>query len=1328
MAEIDSLSISIAASAEKANKSINSIITSLGKLSNALKIDTSGLENIGKNIGLGEVSKQIKTVSENIGSMGTKLSQSMRPVQEQAGKVAKTLEQMTAQYADLGKGFELKGSTAYIQKQIDNLSNSLSKANLKKQELEASGEISGKTYEYAIRDAIKYANQIESLTNQLAKMKSEQPKFAFDISGIEKAKETIESAGESIRESVALPESAFNYNAEAMAAVFGEAAVGIQNYSQAVEKFGQNAGKVLNESIQTENIEEKLKLLKIPEIKEENLNKLQNSLAKTEAKLEKLRANLANGLTMGRITQSIDDKGFVRLREQIALAEKESDALRSKIGQLQDTAKNTQGTDKLKSSISGIQTVAKAINQAFSKVLSVLKRLEKGIRNVILKIGKAIKSMFSLKSATEKSNTSFSGGLKTILKYSLGIRSLYALFNKLRNAIKEGMKNLVQYSEETNTSISLLNNSLMQLKNASAAMASPLLNAFAPALNQIIQLVIKATNYINQLLSTLMGKSTWIRAKELTDSWADSIKKAGKAANAAIRPFDELKVISMPSGGVAGEETAAEDMFETLPIESKFEQLANKIKDIADQIFTPFRSAWENQEQFVMDSWKYGLAEIGILAKSAGNDFLSVWNQPETISILDNILIIIGDIGIAVGKLADNFKAAWSASETGKTILQNIRDIFGIIVDNVKNAASYTIEWAANIDFSPLLESFKNWSESLKPAIEGISGILLDFYEQVLLPLGKWTLEKGLPELLDVFTEFNEKVDWSALRGNLAEFWTHLEPFAETVGEGLIIFVGKISDAIADFTNSDSFTNFLDNLGEWMDSIAPEDIENGIVDGLKKLTKAIIGLEIAIIGLTALKGLAELVDIFTKLAPLIGVIGEALSSLKIVKMFSMWSEGAYTLGESFMATFGVGGIIVASLAAVAAGLAYVYNKNEEVRESFSQATSAIRDGLQPALEFYNDTLLPGLQAGWDRILEVLKPLTDFVEGVFTSIWQDMINPALTYIGETVLPMVTGAFRNLWNKVLVPLGSFLADVLEPVIKIVSDVLSMLWQNVVVPLAKAIGNILGKAFEALVDTFNFVVDQIQPVIKIFQFLWDNVLKPIVNYLWDTLKPVFEEVFSAIGGLIDGLGKIFGGLIDFISGVFTGNWEKAWNGIKDIFKGVWNGIVSIVEGVINIIIKGINNFLSKFDGIADAFGSIIGIDINIPQIPELNLPKFAKGALAMKHTFAEIGEMNRPEAVLPLTDTKAMRVIADSILENASYGGETGYGESYGGGTNDLLLETRKQNQLLEQQNQLLQAILSKPNVGDDYIVDTMRTWYGSQKIRMFGESAILDPILG
>ena len=533
----------------------------------------------------------------------------------------------------------------------------------------------------------------------------------------------------------------------------------------------------------------------------------------------------------------------------------------------------------------------------------------------------------------------------------------------------------------------------------------------------------------------------------------------------------------------------------------------------------------------------------------------------------------------------------------------------------LKATEEYEKVW--NEAFAKMENTAQAWADKIEKALEPIKKIFQDFAIGDFFQAGK-DVSALVVSITDFFADAIDKVDWYGIGKKIGDFLAGIDWFAILKSVGNLIW--QALKAAFEL---------------WKGSFDAAPIETAFLTILA--LPGIVGFGSKLVGLIV----NPFKNVLGLLSPIISGIG------------GLFAEGGI---------FGAGGLIasasapvlvlVGAFAALAAGLGYVFATNEEVRESFFQAVSAIRDGLQPAIDFVTNTLLPDLNAGWERLMEILSPLGTFLNDMFVSIWQDMINPALTYIGETVLPTLTGAFENLWSNVLVPFGSFIGSVLEPVIKIVSDALSVMWKNVVVPLADAIGNVLRKAFEGIMEIFNnIVIPGIGAVIKVFQFLWDNVLKPIVDYLWTTYKPIFENVFKTIGNVVENLGKIFGGLIDFIVGTFTGNWEKAWEGVKNIFNGIWNGMVSITEGVVNILINGINGFLSQFDGIANSFGEIIGIDITIPKIPEVELPRFASGGITLKHTFAEIGEMNRPEAILPLSDKKAMGMVADSVYENYS-----------------------------------------------------------------------------
>lgn len=414
----------------------------------------------------------------------------------------------------------------------------------------------------------------------------------------------------------------------------------------------------------------------------------------------------------------------------------------------------------------------------------------------------------------------------------------------------------------------------------------PYINAFTIALQRFFAWLGKIFKVdISDLLPKGGGGGSGIGdliedTEELEDGF-DKATAAAKKLNKSIRAFDELKTISINDGGGTGGtgaggiggglldaafDEAYKEYLEAWDaafsgIEDKANETADKIQAFFENLFKPISNAWGEEGGFVLGSWKNALKEISKLVKDIGRDFNTMWQQQETVDIFTDIFHIVDDIGLTVGNLAENFKIAWGANKVGLHIFENMRDIIGVIVGNIRDAADFTAKWSETLNFYPLLSSIEEWTESLVPVFDSLSGVVTDFYTDVLLPLGKWALEDGIPELLDVFKSFNEKVNWQALRDNLSEFWKHLEPFAETVGEGLIIFIERVSDLLADFLNSETFVNFLHDIGDWMDNVTPEQV----ADGIEKLAKAFIAFKLSILGFTAVK---TVVPIITNLASL----------------------------------------------------------------------------------------------------------------------------------------------------------------------------------------------------------------------------------------------------------------------------------------------------------------------------------------------------------------------------------------------------------------------------------------------------------------------------
>lgn len=201
---------------------------------------------------------------------------------------------------------------------------------------------------------------------------------------------------------------------------------------------------------------------------------------------------------------------------------------------------------------------------------------------------RASKSIRKMGDSAKKSKAGFNIGLKSILKYAFGIRSLFVLVNKLRSALVDGFKNLAQFNNgvnPTNTALSNLKSALTQLKNSFAVAFAPILTVVEPILTRLISLLSTAMNYVGQFFAALTGASTYIKATKVQENYAKSLNGTASAAKKAsnnLSGLDELNIIQKEDGG--GGAVMPKDMFEKSPISKKTAKIADKIRNDFDRI------------------------------------------------------------------------------------------------------------------------------------------------------------------------------------------------------------------------------------------------------------------------------------------------------------------------------------------------------------------------------------------------------------------------------------------------------------------------------------------------------------------------------------------------------------------------------------------------------------------------------------------------------------------------------------------------------------------------------------------------------------------------
>lgn len=341
----------------------------------------------------------------------------------------------------------------------------------------------------------------------------------------------------------------------------------------------------------------------------------------------------------------------------------------------------------------------------------------------------------------------------------------------------------------------------------------------------------------------------------------------------------------------------------------------------------------------------------------------------------------------------------------------------------------------------------------------------------------------------------------------------------------------------------------------------------------------------------------------------------------------------------------------------------------ETLQPIEVIVQSIEDFIQSLVDkilgLYNDHIKPfidSLASGISKILGILLdgynqyivPVLDGLAQKFAEIMAGPVGQAIDSI-ITFLGKLFDALKLLWENLLVPLFSWLAENVMPVIAMVLDIVG----NDILNLFSVISSVVSGIFDILSGLIDFLVgvftgnwdlafsglSQIAEVFRsaietIFNFIRDNIFQPFDDFLngvfstdWSNAFGVFGDVlngfFASLKNIWNSIKEIFSGIIDFIAGVFTGDWKRAWEGVKQIFKGIWDTLVSIVKTPINLIIGAINGLIrGVVTGINSVIGALnslhftipswvpgfggYGFGFNIPQISAPQIPYLASGAV--------------------------------------------------------------------------------------------------------------------
>lgn len=518
-------------------------------------------------------------------------------------------------------------------------------------------------------------------------------------------------------------------------------------------------------------------------------------------------------------------------------------------------------SENMRTTIEGTLGIAKNLVGAFTqlaglsakvafnlggKAFETLKKAAASFRQTVKNIAGSLTDRLS------KNIKNFSDGFKKmaqsfgrVLKY----KAISFVLNQITAAIKDGTKNFYEYSRaiggDFSKNLDSIATGLLYFKNSVGAAVAPIVNALAPAFDILIDKVVEAVNWFNQLISKLTGASTWTKAIRQQTTYAEATTQAADATKRLLAGFDELNIIGSSSKGTG---TNVGGMFEEVTLPGGNLDFDFSAKNLAKKL----NEAIKNLD---LTSFTNSLTQKINSALTAINDFgreLDLTDLGEGIAVsLNDIVNRINaeDLGAAfaqklntitelIGGFVSSFDWAGMGTQIGTAVNGwfseiNWQAIGTTASDTVKGIITTLDTAITTTDFSQIGNSFKTMFSAID--WQGISDGLIQLVGTDLINAANtlfgsfdWAkageaIGKTWNSLVTLLSDTIHNINWTGIGTAAADVINSAistidwNATAQAISDGVIGALDGLNTALANVNwqgFGDSIGNFLANI-DW---------------------------------------------------------------------------------------------------------------------------------------------------------------------------------------------------------------------------------------------------------------------------------------------------------------------------------------------------------------------------------------------------------------------------------------------------------------------------------------------------------------------------------
>lgn len=824
----------------------------------------------------------------------------------------------------------------------------------------------------------------------------------------------------------------------------------------------------------------------------ENEAKLQAKEAERQAKIQ---AETAEEQRLAQIRENavVSNKKIVESLERIRQIEQEIAVLK-KAGitkgykdyddRAAELSKLKQKVNEYNSGVEKTKKNYKKLGDIVKKALTPMSAILKKASSHMLGFGKSAKKSGGLISSL---GSRFKGLVLSLLIFN----QISKAFNAMISGIKEGFKNLYNENSAFKSQVDSLRASLLTMKNALAGAFAPIVQVAIPYIQQFISWLTSAISAVGQFIAALTGRKTYTKAIQQTagafEDAAGAANDAKEAAEGYLSPLDEInkyddgknKGTGAGGGGGAG---GAGQMFEEVPIESKFKDIADKLKSFIKS------EDWDGLGAYIASGVNKGLQKIydvinwgnvGPQITYFVNAFTRTFN-----SLVNNINwdLLGRTIGAGINTIVNTLNLLIEGIDWQNLGAKFADGIMGIVREvNWENVGrffgnKFMILWdtlyglVMNLKYDEIGVAIGN---GLNGAVKAIN----------LGTIGA-TFGRVLTGIFETAIKFADTFDWKALGDNISNGINNF--FQEFDGKKFAQAATKLISGI------------LDTLIEVIATTDWTAVGRDIVDFIVNINWLELAGKLSVAALALIGGLV--VGLVQAIAETDwGAVWDSI--IQAFKDFFGIHSPSTVMKEQ--GSFIISGLLNGLKDNIGSVLEWLKNIPKWFKEKFEGAYKNAKDAFTGAKEYFKGV--------WDGIKDVFGNISDWFKDKFSEAWKAVKN---------VFSSGSDVFADIKDGIL----SSLKSIINSLISGINSVISIPFNGINSALDSLRGaNIMGYYPFSWMPSIS--VPQIPYLAKgtvvppnreFMAVLGDNKREPEVVSPISTMKQAFKEALSEMGGM--------------------------------------------------------------------------------------------------------------------------------------------------------------------------------------------------------------------